>query len=41
MMKMSTMMTTPNIDHLIAWLFEMGAVISLALEMRNMQHRDG
>ena len=40
------MMTTitviiPNSDHSIALSLEMGAVISLTLEMRNMQHRDG
>lgn len=42
MMMMTTItVIIPNTDHLIALSFEMGAVISLTLETRNMQHRDG
>ena len=42
MMMMTTIaVIIPNIDHSIALSFEMGAVIILTLETRNMQHRDG
>ena len=42
MMMMTTIaVIIPNIDHSIALSFEMGAVIILTLETRNMQHRYG